>query len=373
MSLSIIGFALSLYTYQSTKIFIPIFGLLLIIFYRKFLIAKSNLKYLLLGAVIVSPLIITIITDKSLSRFQSVSLITDKGPVVILEEQKADYNNPNQLVSKIIHNKPIAYANFFLTQYLKHFDPAFLFIEGDPIKRDAIPGMGQLYLFEIITIAFGAYLLLTKKYPDKKLILLWLLISPIPASLTFQSPHAMRAYNMVMPLALISGLGLGMLLEKIARLNVERKILLYSLIGFFVLFSFINYLDGYYVHLPKRYAVEWESGFSKLVPLIINQKNQYQKVVVTLRYDQPYILFLFYSKYNPNEYRKTVRLGDIDEFGFGNVKGFDKYEFRPINQAEMAVSKNVLFAGTSEEMKDQKVLDIINFPNNQPAFKIVGI
>jgi hypothetical protein len=72
---------------------------------------------------------------------------------------------------------------------------------------------------------------------------------------------------------------------------------------------------------------------------------------VTNRYDQPYILFLFYLKYPPQEFQFHHVLTTKDEFGFSTVADFDKYHFGSIDFESMKNNyPNSLIIGTPEEI-----------------------
>ena len=114
----------------------------------------------------------------------------------------------------------------------------------------------------------------------------------------------------------------------------------------------------------------------------LNQlEDQFDKVVITDRYDQPYILVLFYKanlpdksgkKYDPEKYQPQAILSERDKFNFGTVRNFDKYEFHKITNEEINKGKDVLYIVSPEELpKDRSILDQVNFPNGEPAFLFI--
>ncbi|MCL5783744.1 MAG: glycosyltransferase family 39 protein [Patescibacteria group bacterium] len=372
--LSVAAFIISMYTYQSTRLIAPLLVFFLVVFYYKqilkteFSFKKAIIGPVALGGLLIIPLMFSTLTDHGLARFQGVSIFTDVGIINRTNEERGEHQNPHDLVALTFHNKFIGYGLNFLNHYFDHFSPAFLFTQGDPLGRDKTPEMGQLYLFEIFTLLAGLYFL-TTVYKNTKIILIWLFIAPLAASLTYQTPHALRAENMVIPLELISGLGLGILIRKLWRhrnaIKIPVTILAISVMSFFIL----KFLHEYFVHLPKEYALEWEYGFSQVVPYVIKNENKYQKIVVTNRYDQPYILFLFYSRYDPLRYQQIAQPTIVDNFGFSTIASFDKFEFRKISPEEVLSSKDTLFVGTADEIPNNaKIVDKVDFPNGKPAF-----
>lgn len=371
--LSSLLFIASMYTYQSPRVIVPGLILLLTIFYWNNIFIKKNIYIAIISAILLIPLMIILTSSAGVARFQGISVFSDIGPGVKNNQLIGEDKISGAPLTKFYHNKLTVYGSTFLTHYFDHFSPKFLFISGDPLGRNKIPEMGQLYIFEIITLFFGIGMVLKKRYENTKIILFWLILAPLASALTYQTPHATRAQNMVIPLTLISGLGLGLLIEKIYLL---RKYFRYSLLALLIIvitFFVSFYLHLYYFHAPQQYALEWEYGFSKVVPFVFENKNKYQQIIISDKYDQAYILFLFYSKYDPATYQKIPkRIGD-NNFGFSTIAAFDQFTFRSIGREDMQNIKNTLFVVTKEEIDDsQNYLKIINFPNGSPAFKIIG-
>jgi hypothetical protein len=96
-------------------------------------------------------------------------------------------------------------------------------------------------------------------------------------------------------------------------------------------------------------------------------KHQYDRVYITDKYDQPYILFLFFSKYSPSQIQQDISLTKPDQFGFQTVPTYDKYIFGHINWPDIPDNSLVVAA---DEIIPHGPHKIINFDNNQPAFKI---
>lgn len=374
--ISVLASIASMYTYQSPRIAVPGLILLLTVSYWKRLVVKKNISVVVLVIILSLPLTFTLASTAAFARFQGVSIFSDKGPLNRVNEERGQHQDSSFFWGRFFHNKVEVYISNFFSHYLDHFNPNFLFTLGDSLKRNKVPDVGQLYFFEIVTLILGLYFLSrnTNKFSHTKVIFLWLLVAPLASSLTYQTPHALRSHTMVIPLTLISGLGLGMLWENLQRLAQLTRYLTLSLVVLVIGLSLVSFLEKYYLHLPKQYALEWEYGFSQAVPYIASSQDKYQKVVITDRYDQPYILLLFYLKYDPAKYQKEFKgIGD-NKFGFSTITSFDKYEFRPIGKEEIPKSKNTLFVGTNEEIGEDLIpLKVINFPNGIPAFKIVGI
>ena len=370
---SIISFLISMYAYQSPRLIVPVLTVCLLVFYKNNLmeiIKKIEIKkriFLSLLLLILSiPLILQFTSGEGNARFDGLSFLSDTGPASRVNELRGEHNNLNSFEGKIIHNKLTAYGSSFLSHYLDHFRPDFLFIRGDPLVRNKVPETGQFYLIEALFLIIGLLALIKIRFEHSKLLIAWILISPLASSMTYQTPHALRALSMVIPLTLLMGYGIFSLWYMVYGL---RKKIVIGIIMIMLLFEFVHYLESYYIHYPKRYSEAWEYGFKEMVKKLEKYEPLYNNVVITDRYDQPYILVLFYKKYDPKKYQPQAILSPRDKFNFGTVREFDKFEFRPILAMEISKSENTLFVGTDQEIpKNANIIDKVMYPNGEPAF-----
>ena len=376
----------SLYTYHSARVIVPLLGLGLVLIYRKELVARLSGrggKWLLSSGLIVFILLIPLARDflgpAGASRFSGVGIFADQGPFWRVNEQRGEHQNWNSFWVRILHNRLISYGLSFLENWMDHFHGEFLFLSGDPIVRSRVPETGQLYLAEIPFVVLGIWFLLKTKTKSSQFVFWWLAIAPVAAALTFQTPHALRAHNMVIPLTIITAYGLGSVLRGLERRRAkggkrDKKrlvVLLTSCSVVLLVWNFARYLHQYYVHYPQNYPEAWEYGFEELVDYIGDVQGQYEQIYVTDKYDQPYILFLFYLRYPPERFQREVVLTPRDKFGFSTVRSFGKFHFEEIDWEKVKNAPNALIIGTGQEIPDSaEIIKIINFPNGQPAFEI---
>lgn len=365
---SMLSFLISMYLYQSPRLVVPVLVVALIILYSGYFkrVAGQFIRPGLVLAALSIPLLLQFTGGAGGARFSGLSFYADPGPASRVNELRGQHADLGGKDAALLHNKFTAYAPNFLGHYLDHFTPNFLFINGDPLIRNRVPETGQFYLITSIFLIAGLFSLIKKRFEHTKLLIAWILIAPLASAMTYQTPHALRALNMVVPLTLIMGYGLWVMG------NFLRGRVRYLLLGAIVVllsFEIIHYLESYYIHYPKRYPLAWEYGFKEMTAKLEQYQNGYNQVVITDRYDQPYILVLFYRKYDPSKYQPQAVLSERDKFNFGTVRSFDKYEFRSIKSEEVRSNSGTLFIGTSQEIpEDAKIIDRVNFPNNDPAF-----
>ena len=389
-------FVLSLFTYHAARIVVPLLVLGLFVIYREEI--KRNLRVftvgVLFGVILFIPLGLDLTKGSVFSRAAGVGLFSDPGPIERINEQRGEHGNLTNPFSVILHNKPINYTLSFLENWGEHFSGEFLFLTGDDIQRNKVPETGQMYITDLLFVLIGLASLLSSKFKNKqslsfqaqssKLILWWLVVAPVAAALTFQSPHSLRANNMVIPLVIISAYGLVTILGWLKKQKRYFMVIGHWSLVILIAWQFSRYLHIYYKHMAKEYSFSSQYGVKELVSYIKEEGNKYEKIVVTDAYDQPYILFLFYLRYPPEKFQGgpaspyasqgghslTLR----DQFGFSTVESFDNYQFQKILFDQDKISyPGSLIIGTDEDIPDEaNVVKEIYGTNGYKYFVIVG-
>ncbi len=372
---SLISFLASLYTYQSPKVVVPLLGIGLIVLYAKKLwqLKKSLILPIIVVVILSVPLVVTFTSKSGYARFSGVSIFADTGPFWATNQERGEYDNPNAIVPKLLHNKIVGYGLDFLKNYSDHYTPHYLFFAGDIIDRNNIPETGVMYIADGIFVILGLLFVLKTETEHKKALLFWLVVAPTAAAITFQTPHALRSHNMVIPLVTLAAAGVVSTLNVCWRMSKLLALITAALVIIGYGYCFTKYLHEYYVHIPQHLPFANNYGFDQLVPYVESVRGQYNKVVVTDRYDQPYILFLFFSQKDPASFQPQSILTPRDKFGFSTVRAYDNYEFRPVTQEDLRNDNNTLIIGSDKEIPDNdpRIIKIINFPNGTPAFKIL--
>lgn len=381
-SVSAILAGLSIYVYQSEKVFIPILFLALIVIYRKELLYLPK-KYILLafitGLLIIVPILNYTFTNKdALLRAQGVSIFSESNQLLKENSLKILEDTNNQdILGLLLDNRRLVFAKQIVGGYISHFNLNWLLITGD-IARHHAPNMGLMYLFELPFLLIGIYYLFFGNYrrKTKLLVFLWLLIAPIPASVTTGVPHAVRTLNMMPMLHILSALGVIFCLQKLSNINhkilkIKTKYLLVSLTVLLAFFNFYYYLNQYFVQQNYFNAVHWQYGYEKAVAEIKKIENKYDKIIVSNEppMDQSYMFFLFYLKYSPSEYQNENK---ISSGGFRENHEYGKYEFRPIDWVEDQKNNKTLYIGRPSDFPENINSQAeIYYPSGEKATLII--
>ena len=367
----------SLYTYHAARIVIPLLVLGMLTIYRSQILNKSRIMALgiLVGVILMFPLVRDLLGPAGVARAGGVSIFADLGIIERINQQRGEHGNISSFGAAIFHNKVMNYSLEFFNNWGEHFWGQFLFLSGDEIERNKIPEIGQLYLFQLPLLIFGLFLI-ARKPRGWGLIVWWLIVAPTAAALTFQSPHSLRSHNMVIPLTIISAYGMFGVLGWLGKIKQKQFLVTcYLLLVTIIFWDFSRYLHQYYVHMAKEYPSSSQYAVKELVSYVSENYDKYPVFAVTDRYDQPYILFLFYMKYPPDKFQVAHELTPRDKFGFSTVRDFDKFHFEEINKWEDANQKfrNGLIIGTDKEIDDgRNIIHRIYFPNGDTAFKVVS-
>ncbi|PIU71668.1 hypothetical protein COS80_02075, partial [Candidatus Woesebacteria bacterium CG06_land_8_20_14_3_00_39_27] len=191
---SMLPFGFSVYTYNSARVFTPLFLFATAIIFRKYFWEKRKwfLVSVALFTALMIPLVPFVLSGEAGARYKLVSITDEKGLVPRINERRGASTLPG-ILPRLIHNKVTYLSFYFAKNYLAHFTPDFLFIKGAGHRQHHVQGVGELYWFQSPFILLGLYYLLKKKDRNLKILLPWLLLVFIPAALTNDSiPNALR-------------------------------------------------------------------------------------------------------------------------------------------------------------------------------------
>lgn len=370
-----VPFALSIYSYHSFRLLVPLFLVFIgFIFWQEVLKKKLFFVIFLISlALFTFPVYSSFVkAQASNSRLSMVTIFSD--PTVINSSiKRIDYDkNNNDLLGSILHNRRIVYSLAIAKGYLDHFNPDFLFIHGDGGVQHHAVDMGMLYLWELPFILAGLYILVNRRNRYALTLILLFLLAPLPSAITTGTPHPIRAIALMPAFHIFTAIGTVFIFLRILKMRTMfgRAILLF-IIALSLVFNFAYYMHQYYIHSPIEYGYFWQYGYKEAFGFAKENEEKFSNIIVTYEYDQPYIYYLFYNKIDPAWYQKNWdynRNGTIDRF----KRIIGKYTFRNIDYSKDVHLPNTLLIGTPQEIPDNaKIIKVIKFPDGKVAFKIV--
>lgn len=340
---SAIVFAMSLHGYQSDKIISPLILISgVIAFHKEIWHARRHvLAASALGVLIALPAVLAAVSPEGLLRFRGTSAFSPDSPdMVAATKAYVSAREKGDTAGKLLYGKAGAYVRIFTKNYVSHFAPGWVFAGADR-EAHKVPGMGLLYLWEAPFLLLGLWALIKSKLPAglKWFVFSWILISPVPAAVTTQSPHAMRAYALVPAALLVEALGFWWMIR---RFSARQLQILAAVVGVIVAQGITVFWRGYFVRFPAEQSDSFQYALKSAVSYAGTQAGSYDAVQFSNQGSlyQSYMFFLYYTKFNPADYQAT---GGTVSGGYEEAHYIGKYAFGVLPQKPAEFAPKTLY------------------------------
>ncbi|MFH0937179.1 MAG: glycosyltransferase family 39 protein [Candidatus Daviesbacteria bacterium] len=378
---STIPLAISIYTYNSARVFIPLYILVILIIYRKTFLKIPRILFIsfITLMILLLPLIPYYFSGEGNARYKLVSITDDPGLIPRINQNRGNANLPDPL-PRLMHNK-VTYVSFYVIQnYLAHFTPDFLFISGAPHKQHHVQGMGELYWFQAPFLLIGLYFLFKRRQQFRWLQISWLLVAFIPVSITNDSiPHALRTLIAVPTYQIFTALGFYEAYQLVRSKKIWNWIFI-IIASLTISVSIFLYLRNYYQNYAKNYSQDWQYGYKQVVEFIKQHYEEYDQIIFSRHFGEPHMFTLFFLNYDPSRYQNDQNLVRYESYNWVWVLKFDKFYFPDLGDKStkfedivtQVPDKKLLFIGKSDDFpKEWQRLKTISFLDGQPAFDII--
>lgn len=318
---SVAAFLLTM-AYPTQKIFIP---LLLAAYCLIFLNLRKHWKQIVIFAVSFSVLFLPLFLPS------------------VLEPEK--YNARFSSVS--LSQAPEGVVGGFASRFVQYFQPKYLFAQGDPDNMHRVPNYGSHFeymtLFFYIGLLAAAAAVLRRKDllgTHSKTLLFWLsllILSAIPASVTFDRMHLLRHVHGLMFVIFLTSVGLIYLVQDLTRVKRLFILITFALIGIYYLVSFSNYYFGDYRTLSKD---PFQYGVAETMLYLQENEGKFTDIKIDHDITQAYIYYLFYFEVPPgtldySQINYSSRNGD----NWTHMPRYNQYQFGEITDADLAGKK----------------------------------
>ena len=282
------------YAYPTMKLFVPMFILTLTLIYLR---GKSIFIFLISFLILVSPIYVLTLSDpKYNARFVGVTGLTTK----------------NEIISR----------------YVDYFLPNFQFLTGDTDYMHQVPGTGNSYLFLSVFFYLGILICLLCQFKvitirniDPKtysLLLVWLLLFPVAASLTRDRNMVLRVVHGLPLVIMYSALTFAYLWQLLKKPYTSVFIVVVCLAG---IFSFGKFMQFYFTQYPDLVFKNFQYGIAQYTNFLFQNESKFDKVVIDSNINQPYIYLLFYSKLPPGKLNYQNPRLSFPKYTFATVPG----------------------------------------------------
>ncbi|HMS22594.1 MAG TPA: glycosyltransferase family 39 protein [Candidatus Levybacteria bacterium] len=375
---SSILFICALYSYHSFRLVVPLLILVMsTLFYPYLLKAKKMAIVAFMILVLFAiPIYSSFVTAGS-GTGSRLSMVTIFGASENLDAsiRELEYDRSyGDFIGETFHNRRVVHFLAAVKGYLDHYNPDFLYLNGDGGRQHHAVKFGMMYLFDLPLIMVGAVMLTRRITRQKILFFTILVLAPLPSAITTGTPHPVRAIAMLPELLILASVGAVFLISEISRikyrvLGLKLKYVIFSLLLFVFSVNGLYYLHQYYIHTPIEYGDFWQYGYKEALAIAVKNEKNYDNIVFTYKYDQPYIYYLYYNKIDPNWYHSNwnfTKNGEMPRF----ERRIGKYIFKNINLGEERKIKNSLLFGTPDEIPENESFKEIKFLNGDTAFRI---
>lgn len=374
LSLAILFYILSMYSYQSERLVVPLLGLF------AFILLFKKIKLLRLKLIIPVALAVFLMLPILSLTFQPGSYHRAFGTSIFSTESHVPGWEIGEPEGFIVNNSTFLRIRQFAALYLSYFSPRSLFFEGDANLQRGVENFSTFYSILFPALIIGFMLVFKDKRKELRLITAWILFAPVPAALTADPFHTYRSLLLYFPLTILITVG-------IFRIFKFLKFRIFSLLIFVVLlFDLSQFLYSYFVLTPAARARDWDYGYRQMVEFI-NTQTDYDKVVVDDEETEGYIHFLFFGKIDPAVYHQELgKLGPVENYYYSRAdkirpNNIGKIYFRKTAWAlERGDNKTIfvfpagkLYPSEYENDPKIKLLKVIYYPDKKVAYRILKI
>ena len=351
-------FGLTLHTYPTYKLVLPLFltGLLILHFgHVKSIFKRSKIHFLssimILALFSVAALAQTFVGGSE-SRFLSINIFSDPQINETITHKINQERSTTKLpsgIAALFHNRPFEYVKVLGNNYVDNLSWEFLFLNGDRNPRHNMATIGYFYLIEVLTICLGFVALILKKHwKILGLLLLWILVAPL-ATASISDPHGLRSAFMLPGLLLVSALGIHLLMSFEKYRMLVLGVLLISFIAQFIYFG-----EKLYFLAPSSFGRFWAEEGKNAAVLAFDNKHHYDFVIISDKIDSIEYSYPAYTSVDP---REVIIQHPKSESFLESSPGFKKFDnvyignlsAEQIRRDAESSQKSILYIGKNDE------------------------
>lgn len=394
LPLSFLSLGLTLFSYHSTRIFSPMLLTATLIVYRSELLNYAKYKSKIFIAsislliIFFLPLPFILANPESRARANEVFLINQAATNEIIQLRTQSGLPDN--IDRLIYNKLTYFVVKSSKNYIDYYSPQFLFLQGGTQYQFSIPSHGLIYWINLPLFYLGLLVLIKKAFAKNiklpstgyKLLLVWLLLAPIPASITTERFAVLRSSSMLPLPEILTAFGAWEILNYLKKIRIDK--IMVAAVYFIILgILFTGYVNQYFTHYSKTYSWAWQYGYKQVVEYASQNYDKYDAIIFTKKYGEPHEYVLFYNQWDPQSYIDDSNLVRFNQSNWWWVDRFDKYWF--INdwqvkqlttesgqnvECKMQNVKCLLITSPGNAPNDWKKLETINFLHGETAFEL---
>ncbi len=352
---SVVFFLLALYTYAPARLFIPVFVFLLWVMY----LIRTQLQSIFQQQ------------DFFIASFFGILFLI--GAIPLIQHHLFEQAESTARLSRIyiFDGRPFfAVLMEWISNYFLHLSPNFLFVHGDSNIRHHTQLFGQVHWYLFPLLFAGLVQAFRTRSREAVILLIWFFCFPISAACTRESiPHALRSIFAIPPIQLLSVYGLKTLWEHQDFFrerfsdNAVKCVKNIWLILLVVLPTL--YLYDLFFQYPKsdEAAFAWEYGYRDAIDWWQDHHTDVDRTVVSGIAEYPYIFFLFYDHYPPQQWTETGQIENVLFLPTG----------QPVGAYNRMENETILFLARPNELPQYQPDKVILTPSRIAIWKWVEL
>jgi len=334
--IAVTSFIIAFYSYSMTRLLSPLLFLSYCFIFRKEILNFSKRYLLSVGIwaiILLLPFVLTFLNPGGIYGPKGAVIFTSSiTKSTFLEFRSYILNSPVAFLGPLIFNRIIMMLYEYAENIISAISPGFYFVFGSPVA--GIGTIGQFYLLELVPFFVG--IIIVGKFAVSgsrvfRLLLTWIILTVLSASMTVYPPYATRTFFIVVPIIVVITLGWIKVFDFIKKSRLSFVIPAFIFVFFIYAWHFVYYLTSYYYRFPIVYAQNWEAKAKELFDYLATNEDKVGKIIITKPEKSMYAFYLFYRRIPPESVWTNLERYPADPDGWHHGKKFGKYEFRQID------------------------------------------
>lgn len=376
---SSVVFGVNLFTYHSAKFVTPVIVLILILLYKKTLFKVD--KKLLINSLVIF-LFSIVVTAYSFSmgagrRANDINIYNGSLVQAFDERMRLSNSGYNKYIAHIIYNKYTITLKKFYVNYVAYFSPRFMFIKGPAESTyGMVQKVGVLYWVEVFSLLAFLYSTLRFKNKEGLFLVIWILLSPVPAALSSGVGYAANRVAVMMPaIQIASAFGFVFILQTILKAKPGLKKIAVVFVFGWLAIGFSTFIGKYFLHPDIVIEKQMLSGNLEAINYVSENYPQ-DKILVSTGLSEPHIYWAFNGRFDPGQYQKDTQIWYYKSRGLPFLDQLPEYKlgattFKRIDWKKDPVRFDVILGRPDEFPKGILITKVFYYSDATAALYLV--
>ncbi len=206
------------------------------------------------------------------------------------------------VVDRILFKQELMQLRRLADNYADHINLQTLFVSGEPNLRHSTQQHGFFLLVFLPFFLVGVWCWATRAPAVFGFLCFWWLVAVLPASVPYETPHALRSLNALVPLSILIGGGLFSSFQHLQRFSQFTRQVIVTIICLGVVLCTVHFAHFYFVVYPQIAQTSWQDGYRELAESSYQLAGEDTQILVYQFDDRLYLWFMAYGPYSGAEF-----------------------------------------------------------------------